>query len=278
VLSTGDDPEFFNQAKASVISSIISAQSVGVDTVSGATFSSNGIIGAVKSALSGALNTGNSEAISISIDTSALTPEPVLTPSPSPVPTPTPNATATPSNDGPIALADGDYYGTGTGFHGDIDVTVTVQNGYITKVRIDNYRDDEKYFSRAESKIIDRVIAAQSVEVDTVSGATYSSRGILSAILDALGENYKVLSADGVYDSVSGATSVVGKTSGSGSNGVTTVSGATSVVGKTSGSGSTGVASVSGATTIAGSSSGSGSGSGSGTSSSYEEEHEDDDD
>ncbi len=257
VLSTGDDQEFFNQAKSSVIPSIINTQSVGVDTVSGATFSSNGIIGAVKSALSSALNTGNSDAISISIDTSSLTPEPVLTPSPSPVPTPTPTATATPSNDGPIALADGDYYGTGTGFRGDIDVTVSVQNGYITNVRIDDYRDDEKYFSRAESKMIDRVIAAQSVEVDTVSGATYSSRGILSAILDALGENYKVLSADGVYDSVSGATSAVGKTSGSGSSGVTTVSGATTVAGSSSGSGSNGSTS---------------------TDESHEEEHEDDDD
>ena len=91
VLSTGDDPEFFNQAKSSIVPAILSAQSVGVDTVSGATFSSNGLIGAVKDALSSALNTSSDVSV-MQLDPSALTPTPVLTPSPSPVPTlvPTP--------------------------------------------------------------------------------------------------------------------------------------------------------------------------------------------
>ncbi len=55
IVSTGDDAEFFNQAKSGVISEILSAQSVDVDTVTGATFSSRGIIDAVADALSGAL-------------------------------------------------------------------------------------------------------------------------------------------------------------------------------------------------------------------------------
>ncbi|MDD4312425.1 MAG: FMN-binding protein [Eubacteriales bacterium] len=228
VLSTGDDPEFFAQAKASIIPAIIGSQSVGVDTVSGATFSSNGLIGAVKDALSSALNPSADVSV-MQMDPSSLTSTPVLTPSPSPVPTATPSPTVTPDNAGPIALADGDYRGTGTGFRGDIDVTVTVKDGYITDIRIDDYRDDEKYFSRAKKSIIQWVIAAQSVEVDTVSGATYSSRGILSAILDALGENYLSASAAGAYtDTISSATnggSLAGGSSGAGA--VDTVSSAT---------------------------------------------------
>ena len=259
VLSTGDDPEFFDQAKASIIPAIIGAQSVGVDIVSGATFSSNGLIGAVKDALSGALSAAADVSV-VETDRSALTPTPVLTPTPTPVPTPTPAPTAVPTEDvnaGPIQLADGSYYGTGTGFRGDVDVTVTVKDGYITDIQIDNYRDDEKYFSRAKKSIIQWVIAAQSVEVDTVSGATYSSRGILSAILDALGENYLSASAGGAYtDTLSSATNGGSFAGGSGSGGT--------------------VDTVSSATT--GSISNLPAGGGSNPSGSYEEEHEDDDD
>ena len=187
--STGDDVVFFNQAKAQVIPAIISTQSVDVDAVSGATFSSFGLIDAVINALSGALlQQATSEPVSFAVDTSLLTPEPALTPTPSPVPTPTPSPTPTATIPlGPISLANGEYSGTGRGHRGDIDVTVTVVDGFITDVHIDRYRDTERYFARAKSKTIDRVISAQDVNVDTVSGATHSSRGILEAIADALG-------------------------------------------------------------------------------------------
>ena len=83
-------------------------------------------------------------------------------------------------------MQDGTYTGAGTGYRGEIDVSVTVQDGYITDVTIDQNRETQKYFSRAKSKIIDRVLTNQSVDVDTVSGATYSSNGILEAVADAL--------------------------------------------------------------------------------------------
>ena len=190
VSSTGDDTLFFNQAKAQVIPAIIAAQSADVDTVSGATFSSFGIIDAVKNALEGVPQQEQqpSEPVAFSVDSSGETPMPQLTPSPSPVATPTPSPSPTPTIQmGPISLADGDYSGTGRGHKGDIDVTVTIVNGFITNINIDHYRDTKKYFSRAEGKIIDRVLGAQGVNVDTVSGATHSSEGILEAIADALG-------------------------------------------------------------------------------------------
>ncbi|MEA4915824.1 MAG: FMN-binding protein [Christensenella sp.] len=278
VLSTGDDPEFFNQAKASIIPAIVRAQSVGVDTVSGATFSSNGLIGAVKTALSGALN-GSSDVSIIETDPSSQTPTPVLTPSPSPVPTPTSNPTATPGNAGPIALADGVYTGTGDGFRGKTKVAVTVAGGYMTEIKILSYQDDEKYFSHAKKTLIPAVISAQSVEVDTVSGATYSSMGILEAILNALGENYLSASAAGAYaDTMSSATNGGSLAGGSGSGGaVDTVSSATTGSNSNPPAGSGGaVDTVSSATT--GSISNPPAGGGSNPSSQYEEEHEDDDD
>jgi uncharacterized protein with FMN-binding domain len=186
VLSTGDDLEFFNLAKASVIPAIIKTQSVGVDTVTGATFSSNGLIEAVKNALAGTVASDTGDTTSIRLDEAALTDAPQLTPTPTPIPTPTPAPTEVPVATGPIALADGTYSGTGEGFRGETEVSVTVQNGSIASISIERYVDDERYFVRAKRTILDAILAAQSVEVDTVSGATYSSNGILEAVADAL--------------------------------------------------------------------------------------------
>ena len=214
VLDTGDDAEFFNQAKSGVVASILAAQSVGVDTVTGATYSSRGIIDAVSNALASALKTQSSVAV-FKTDNSMLTPEPVLTPTPSPTPSPTPTATPEQTNEGPITLADGEYTGSGTGFHGTIQVAVTIQNGYLTAIRIVSHRDDEKYFSRAKAGMIDRIVSAQSLNVDTVSGATYSSKGIKEAVADAIGNNYRnsTTAKTGGVDTVSGATSVSGGSS-----------------------------------------------------------------
>lgn len=201
VVSTGDDAEFLNQAKSGVISEILSAQSVTVDAVTGATFSSHGIIDAVANALSGARKEADG-VTTIRQDLSNATPSPVLTPTPTPIATPTPVATQAPAvteapNAGPIALADGTYTGAGTGFRGETDVTVTVQNGSITAISIDSYRDDDAYFSRAKNSIIREILSAQSVDVDAVSGATYSSNGILEAVADALNLDYQSVSPSG---------------------------------------------------------------------------------
>ena len=47
--------------------------------------------------------------------------------------------------------------------------------------------EDSAYLSQAES-VIDSILSAQSTDVDTVSGATFSSTGILNAVDDALGK------------------------------------------------------------------------------------------
>lgn len=188
VLSTGDDTEFFTRAKNTVISEIIASQSVAVDTVSGATFSSNGIIAAVKDALSGALNTTSatvsateSATSTESADTSAADEQATSDSSSESVTT---NVSSTAA--GPIDLADGTYTGTGTGYRGETNVSVTVKNGTITSITVTSYRDDEQFFSRAESTVIQEILAGQTPDVDAVSGATYSSNGIMEAVADAL--------------------------------------------------------------------------------------------
>ena len=187
VLSTGDDAEFFSKAKSSVISQIISAQSVSVDTVSGATFSSNGIIEAVTDALASALGSSGTTVADQSVTTSTASTQ--ETTSEESV-TETQTDVSTSSSSGTIALADGTYTGSGTGFRGETTVSVVVKDGTITSIKVTDYSDDEQFFSRAETTVINEIIAGQTPDVDAVSGATYSSNGIMEAVANALGIDF----------------------------------------------------------------------------------------
>ena len=81
---------------------------------------------------------------------------------------------------------DGSYEGTATGFGGDITVKVTVDGDKITAVDIVSAeKEDGAYLTMAED-IIPKIIDAQTSEVDTISGATFSSTGIKNATAQAL--------------------------------------------------------------------------------------------
>ena len=174
VISTGDDPEFINRAKYSVISDIISTQSTNVDAVSGATYSSYAIMEAAADALSSAVISAP--------DFPEASPPAVLeaTPSASVAPSAAPAQTET------AKYADGIYTGSGMGFRGMTTVSVTVSGGRITDISVISYHDDKRYFRMASGTIISRIINSQSTNVTAVSGATYSSEGIINAVAEAL--------------------------------------------------------------------------------------------
>lgn len=65
---------------------------------------------------------------------------------------------------------------------------MTTENSLITKVEVISHNDDRKWFNRANNIIPDSIIEAQTTYVDTVSGATYSSQGIIDGAKDALEE------------------------------------------------------------------------------------------
>ncbi|MFA9398172.1 MAG: FMN-binding protein, partial [Clostridiaceae bacterium] len=84
------------------------------------------------------------------------------------------------------AYSDGTYEGSGTGYRPGTEVQVTVSNGEIDSIDLISTNDDDKFFNRAWSTIIDEIINSQSTDVDTVSGATRSSNGIIEAVSDAI--------------------------------------------------------------------------------------------
>ena len=86
-------------------------------------------------------------------------------------------------------FADGTYEGSGTGFHnGTTTVSVTISNGVITDIATVSTRDDAPYYNRAFTTVTSEIISSQSASVSAVSGATFSSRGIMSAVADALSQ------------------------------------------------------------------------------------------
>ena len=82
-------------------------------------------------------------------------------------------------------LKDGTYQGSADGYSGTTTVSVTVSGGKVTKISVDSENDSEQFFSRAES-VLDTIVEEQSLEVDAVSGATFSSAGLINAVSNAL--------------------------------------------------------------------------------------------
>ena len=164
VSAPGETDSFFQRAKG-VIDEMLTAQSTDVDVVSGATYSSNGIIGAVKNALFGtesnnatAANAGNAAGSAPSVSKV--------------------------SESG--TWKDGTYTGSGKGFGGTISVKVTVEDGKISAIDVTSASGETaSYFSKAKG-IIPKMISGQTTNVDAASGATYSSNGIITAVRNAL--------------------------------------------------------------------------------------------
>ena len=240
-ISNEDTPNFYDRAKDLIPNEIISAQSTSVDTVSGATYSSKGIISAVQDALSQASLGASTPRISnnnISSNDSAKTDttntqigtnssssnsttnkatESTIKPSKNNSTTSnsattqnntsaknsatTQNSTTTQKDASNSKTAtnssatqqskyrDGTYVGTGTGFRdGTTKISVTVSNGKIANVETISNEDTPRFYTYAENTIANEIISTQSTSVDTVSGATYSSRGVIAAVADALSQ------------------------------------------------------------------------------------------
>lgn len=168
ILSSSDDAAFFKRAQA-VIDKIIEGQTLDVDTVSGATYSSRGIISAVKNALTGEKDSGTTGQSQSGSGAAAG------------------SSTSVAAVEDPSAYKDGTYYGTGTGFGGTLKVKVEISGGKITSIQIMENQYGSEYISKA-SALINTIIQNQSTNVDTVSGATYSSVGIIQAVRNALSQ------------------------------------------------------------------------------------------
>jgi len=138
IVSNSETPEIAGTALEQIPAAIVAANSPDVDIVSGATYTSNGIINAVKNALDSA--GGGSGALT----------------------------------------------GTADGFIGPITVAVTMDGDTITAVEVISNSETIEIAGGALEQIPAAIVAANSPDVDVVSGATYTSNGIINAVKNAL--------------------------------------------------------------------------------------------
>lgn len=89
-------------------------------------------------------------------------------------------------NGGSTNYKDGTYTGEADGFGGTIQVEVKIEKSKIAEINvISAEKEDGAYLSMAKD-IIPKIIDAQSADIDTISGATFSSTGIKNASEQAL--------------------------------------------------------------------------------------------
>lgn len=192
VTSYQDDEQYFSQAKSSIIPAVISSQSTDVSTVSGATYSSKGLIEAIENALSNKSNSSSSTDASSS-DTSSNESADSSTSSNDSSSNDSSDSSDSSSTSASLDfknLKDGTYTGSGSGLRGTTSVKVVVKNKKVQSITVTSYEDDQQYFEAAKSTVINNIIKAQSLDVDGVSGATFSSNSIKEAVAKALSITY----------------------------------------------------------------------------------------
>jgi len=81
------------------------------------------------------------------------------------------------------------YTGVGQGYAGEIQAEVTMQGSKIKAIKVLESTDTPGLSTQAFDVMIERIIAKQGVDVDLVSGATGSSRGLLEAVEEAIAKS-----------------------------------------------------------------------------------------
>ncbi len=205
ILSHSETPEYYERAYA-VIAEIVANNTPDVDSVSGATVTSDAIKEAVFNAIEKARTTVD-KTVKKKPKRKKEVIKKVATSAKRPI---VPGSTSVQTS----GLKDGTYIGTGMGLNGAIQVRVTVRNNVLVNIEIISHSEDSPYFENAMS-VIQRILSSGSGNVETVSGATYSSQGIIDAVKDAL---KKAQGESNQANSENNSSSNSGNNGGSGQN------------------------------------------------------------
>lgn len=160
-----DDSEAAQRAMEEVTQVIVDTNTTEVDTVSGATLTSEAVIHAVNNALSGQMpKVLEFEAEDVR-----------------------PNTTAT------LALPkdiSGTYKGSAEGYNGDVTVEVEVDQGDMTAIDVIEHQESADNITQVFEDVIQAILDANSTKVDTITGATQTSNAVIMAVNDALMSTY----------------------------------------------------------------------------------------
>lgn len=100
-------------------------------------------------------------------------------------PTPAPTESAeTPAEEG--GLPAGTYTGSANGFHGPIEVEVTLDETSIVSVEVTSHTETENVGTVAIERLPEEIVSTQSLALDAVAGCTFTSDALLEAVTNAL--------------------------------------------------------------------------------------------
>ena len=150
VKDNGNTYSKYTSAYTEVPKRIVEAQSTDVDGVTGATYSSDAVKSAVNEAL--AIARGEKQA---------------------------------PARNAVISFTPGTYTGSGKGYGGQVQARVTFSETGITDIRVGQQRETAHVGDAAFPILSPKIIAANGLGVDAVTGATMSSFGLKAAVMDA---------------------------------------------------------------------------------------------
>ncbi len=88
----------------------------------------------------------------------------------------------------PSGPKDGTYEGSAFGFGDLITVSVTLKDGRMTDISVISADGEDKPYYKQAVSVLNKMLDAQSTDVDTVSGATLTADGLIDAVADALGK------------------------------------------------------------------------------------------
>lgn len=84
---------------------------------------------------------------------------------------------------------DGTYQGSAQGYGGTVTVEITIENGNLVNIEVVSADGEDAAYYNMAIDVLDSIIEKQSADdIDVVSGATYSSNGIIGAAKEALGK------------------------------------------------------------------------------------------
>lgn len=89
-------------------------------------------------------------------------------------------------NGGSTNYKDGTYTGEADGFGGTIKVEVKIEKSKIVEINVISAEKEDGAYLYMAKDMIPKIIDAQSADIDTISGATFSSTGIKNASEQAL--------------------------------------------------------------------------------------------
>ena len=180
ILSQSETGSYLERAKTLLDKIKANNGTSGVNAVSGATRSSNGIFDAVNACLSqaeGGKDTSTTGSTGGGHGPSGNVTKPKD------------------DNAGAVSLPDGVYEGSAEGYGSGVTVKVTFEGGKITDIAVTNVGETSSYYKKAVENnagtsgktIVQQIKDKNSTDgIDTVSGATYSSYAIINAVKNAI--------------------------------------------------------------------------------------------